>query len=130
MKSLCNEICLTAEDGRIWFHLKPKAEDFIRALLGFHRAKHDFINSRESSNLNEKRRKYLFCPLYTNSYYFCGRDFLSFFIFYKFSKILSPENLAFCKIYVTLKLRLKNKIYGGLIKFIWKFCLQKRRNSR
>ena len=44
MKSLCDKICLTAEDGRIWFHLKPKAEDFIRAKRGFHRATHDFIN--------------------------------------------------------------------------------------
>ena len=52
MKSLRDEICLTAEDGggfslseavRLRFHLRRHAEDFIRAPLGFHRATHNFI---------------------------------------------------------------------------------------
>ena len=52
MKSLRDEICLTAGDGggyslseaaRLRFHLRRHAEDFIRAPLGFHRATHDFI---------------------------------------------------------------------------------------
>ena len=43
MESLRDEIPLRGESGRISFHLKPQAEDFIRAPLGFHRAKHDFI---------------------------------------------------------------------------------------
>ena len=52
MKSLRDEICLAAEDGggfssseavRLRFHLRRHAEDFIRATLGFHRARHDFI---------------------------------------------------------------------------------------
>ena len=52
MKSLRDEICLTAGDGggfslseavRLRFHLRRHAEDFIRDPLGFHRAQHDFI---------------------------------------------------------------------------------------
>ena len=55
MKSLRDEICLSAGDGggfslseaaRLRFHLRRHAEDFIRALLGFHRATHDFIPFR------------------------------------------------------------------------------------
>ena len=57
MKSLCDEICLTAEDGRIRFHLKPKAEDFIRAKRGFHRATHDFINITRVRILIANRKK-------------------------------------------------------------------------
>ena len=60
MKSLCDEICLTADDGRIWFHLKPKAEDFIRAKRGFHRATHDFINIPRVQNLNAKHKNIFF----------------------------------------------------------------------
>ena len=65
MNSLCDEICLTAEDGRIRFHLKPKAEDFIRAKRGFHRATHDFINITRVRNLIANLEKYLFRSLCT-----------------------------------------------------------------
>ena len=49
MKSLRDEICLSAGDGggftrtKWGYHLRRNAEDFIRAEWGFHRATHDFI---------------------------------------------------------------------------------------
>ena len=69
MKSLRDEICLSAGDGggfslseaaRLRFHLRRNAEDFIRAPLGFHRATHDFILFGSVDRFEPaKRLKYL-----------------------------------------------------------------------